>query len=72
MTKHKTNRQVLANAIKQMSDIDLVFLRERMLTITENVINNQEQIKKDMKNGIVHPDLYIESMKRINELIDFK
>ena len=40
--QHKTNRQILTKAIKELSDIDLVFLRERMLTSCDEILNNKE------------------------------
>jgi len=44
---HKTNRQVLAKAIKELSDINLVFFRERMLASCDEILNNKEQFIKD-------------------------
>ena len=44
MKKQKTNRQELNQAIKELSDIDLVILRERLLTACEFTINNKEQV----------------------------
>jgi hypothetical protein len=67
----KTNRQVLTKAIKDLSDIDLVFLRERILRSCDEVISNKQQILEDMKYGWVKPELFIESMERIKDKIDF-
>lgn len=69
--KHKTNRQILTKAIKELSDIDLVFFRERMLTSCDEVLKNKEQFIKDMQFGIVSPHLIIECMENIKEKIDF-
>jgi 5-carboxymethyl-2-hydroxymuconate isomerase len=68
---HKTNRQILTKAIKELSDIDLVFLRERMLKSCDEILNNKEQLIKDMQFGIVSPHLIIECMENIKEKIDF-
>ena len=69
--QHKTNRQILTKAIKELSDIDLVFFRERMLTSCDEVLKNKEQFIKDMQFGIVSPHLLIECMENIKEKIDF-
>ena len=69
--KHKTNRQVLTKAIKELSDIDLVFFRERMLTSCDEVLDNKEQLTKDMQFGIVSPHLLIECMENIKRQLEF-
>jgi|688.fasta_scaffold2219763_2 hypothetical protein len=71
MKKQKTNRQVLASAIKNLNDMEIVILRERILAITEQTINCEKQIRSKMENSIIHPDLYINSCKSIFEQIKF-
>ena len=66
--KEKTNRQVLASAIKNLNDMEIVILRERILAITEQVINSEKEIRSKMENSIIHPD-YINSCKSIFEQI---
>jgi len=72
MSKNKTNRQVLTKAIKELSDIELVFLRERILQACDEVINNESDVRKQMENSIISPDLWIDSMQNIKEKMDFK
>jgi hypothetical protein len=72
MSKNKTNRQVLTKAIKELSDIELVFLRERILQSCDEVINNKSDVRKQMENSIISPDLWIDSMQNIKEKMDFK
>ncbi len=69
--KHKTNRQIMTKAIKELSDIDLVFFRERMLASCDDVLNNKDKFIKDMQFGVVSPHLIIECMMNIKEKIDF-
>ena len=67
---HKTNRQILTKAIKELSDIDLVFFRERMLRSCDEVLSNKEELIKDMEGGFVSPHLFIECMQNIKDKID--
>jgi len=69
--QHKTNRQILTKAIKELSDIDLVFFRERMLRSCDEVLSDREIIIEDMKDGIVSPHLFIECIENIKQKIDF-
>ena len=69
--QHKTNRQILTKAIKELSDIDLVFFRERMLKSCEDILSDKENIIKDMEGGFVSPHLFIECMENIKEKINF-
>ena len=72
MKKAKNNRQILNAAIKNLSDMDLVILRERILSVTEQVINNKDEVTKSMQNSFIMPNLYIGACERIFEAVDFK
>jgi hypothetical protein len=70
--KQKTNRQVLTAAIKNLSDFELVVLRERILDSVDNVIDNQDEVREAMKNHMIHPNLWIGSCQAIKNAVDFK
>ena len=72
MKKAKSNRQILNAAIKNLSDMDLVILRERILAVTEEVIINKRELMETMQNSIIHPSLYVGACERIFEAVDFK
>lgn len=69
--QHKTNRQILTKAIKELSDIDLMFFRERMLRSCDEVLSNKDELIKDMEGGFISPHLFIECMQNIKGKIDF-
>ena len=70
--KHKTNKQVFNKAIKELSDIDLAILRERILAVTEYTIQNKETVTNQMEGGFISPELIIGACERIFEKFDFK
>jgi hypothetical protein len=70
--KSKTNRQVLTKAIKELADIELAFLRERILLACDDVLNNEEDVRKQMEHSFISPDLWINSMRNIKESLDFQ
>jgi len=70
--KVKTNRQALTKAIKELSEIELVFLRERILQSCDEIINNEEEVRSQMEMHIISPDLFINSMKSIKSKVDFE
>jgi len=69
--KNKTNRQVLTKAIKELSDLELVFLRERILQACDDILDNEDDVRKQMERHIISPDLFIESMRSIKSKVDF-
>ena len=71
MSREKTNRQVLAKALKDLSDIDIVFMRERLLTACCEVVDNADQIREEHKSGVISPALMIQACQRIKDAIDF-
>jgi len=72
MKKPKTNRQVLTSAIKNLDDIYLVFMRERLLHCCDEVLENKDQVRMMMKDSMIHPDLYIKAMEAIQKEINFE
>lgn len=71
MKKEKTNRQVLMRAVKNLSDIDLVFFRERLITATKDIIDNEKIVKENMENSFLNPELIIDCCKNIYQEINF-
>lgn len=69
MAKHKTNRQVLAKAIKEMDDVHLAFVRDMMLQSSEGILAQKEQIRESMKNSFIHPDLYLAAIQDLHDRI---
>ena len=72
MKKQKTNRQVLNQAIKELDDMDIVILRERILALCEQVIDNKAEITESMKDGFMSPGLFIGACERIFKKVDFE
>jgi len=70
--KVKTNRQALTKAIKELSEIELVFLRERILQSCDEIINNEEEVRSQMEMHIISPDLFIGSMRNIKSKVEFE
>ena len=71
MAKQKTNREVLNKMIKELSDTDLAIVRERLITVTKNVIDNKDKVIEDMKGGFVSGAWYVDVMERTHNLVKF-
>jgi hypothetical protein len=69
--KNKTNRQVLNNAIKELNEIEVAFMRTQLLTACDEVLDNEDEVRKQMANSIVSPELWINTMRNIKEKIEF-
>ena len=67
----KSNRQVLNKAIKQLSDLELAFLRERILEACDAVLNNETIVQEQMQDSIISPNLYISVIRNIKSKVDF-
>lgn len=69
--KIKTSRQLMTKLIKEMSDIDVALVREKLLAMSKEVLEKEEEIKKQMENSIINPGLYLDTMKRVKETLDY-
>jgi len=70
--KFKTNRQVLTKAIKELNDIELAFLRERILEACDAILDNETEVRGQMQRHIISPDLYISAMRNIKDKVEFE
>lgn len=70
--KIKSNRQVLTKAIKELNDVELAFLRERLLHVCETTLAAEDVVKEEMKHSIISPDLFLNSLRSIHSQIRFK
>ena len=69
--KIKSNRQVLTKAIKELNDVELAFLRERILEACDAVLNNETIVQEQMQDSIISPNLYISVIRNIKSKVDF-
>ena len=69
--KNKTNRQVMNKAIKDLNDIEVALLRVQLLQAIEDVLNNEDEVRKEMAHSIIHPNLWINTMRSIKAKIDY-
>ena len=67
-----TNKQVFKALQRDLNDIEIAILRERLLTVSEAVITQKEAIRESMKDGFIAPDLYINCMQKIYDIVSFK
>lgn len=71
-TKRKTNRQVLSKMVKDMTEIELVIFRSLILDASKGMLDKSDKVREQMKNSIIHPDLYLNAMQKINEQASFE
>jgi len=61
----KTNRQILTKMVKELNEFELAILRERLWTMAENVITNEQEVREELKEGFITADVYINTMKNV-------
>lgn len=66
------NKEEIIQAINNLNEIELAILRERILTITEFVINNKDTFKEQLNEGFISPEIYIEACEHIFNEFNFK
>jgi hypothetical protein len=60
-----TNKQVIKTILRDLNDIELAILRERLLALSEAVITQKDAVREDMKRSFIHPDIYINCMEKV-------
>lgn len=69
--KIKTSKQLLASLVKELTDMDAALVRDRLLASSKEVLAKEESLREDMKNSIINPDLFINTMKRVQEALKY-
>ena len=71
LKKIKTNREVLTKMLKELDEMDIAFLRERIINSTTSVINQRDELMVSMKNHFIAPKYYIATMEKILNCVKF-
>lgn len=66
------NKTEILAALDKLNEVELAILRERILTVTEYVMQNKEAITEQLKNGFISADLYINACEHIFNEFNFK
>lgn len=66
------NKEEIIQAINNLNEIELAILRERILTITEFVINNKDTFKGQLDEGFISGDMYVDACQHIFDEFNFK
>jgi len=64
----RTNKTILTDLIESMDEIELAIVRERLMTLSKEIIDNSEEVKKDMTSGFFgerFAELYIKTMQKL-------
>jgi hypothetical protein len=64
----RTNRSILTNLLESMDEIELAIVRERLMTISKEVIDNSKEVKDDMTSGFFgerFAEMYIKTMQKV-------
>ncbi len=69
-TKRLNNRQVLTKMLRELPEMDLAILRERILVMTKAVVDNKDDVRKTMQNQIISSEWYIKIMENIYEKVN--
>ena len=68
--KRLNNRQVLTKMLRELPEMDLAILRERILVMTKAVVDNKDDVRKTMQNQIISSEWYIKIMENIYEKVN--
>jgi hypothetical protein len=68
--KKLTNKEVLTKMINSLDAIQLGILRKKILTMTKNILENEQTIRREMeadgrRSLILHPDYYFQTIEAI-------
>lgn len=70
-----TNVEVLQTLVDRLdwtSPMVQSFVRERLILSCDKILDNEEQVREQMKNSFVHPDAWIRAAREVKEIVDFK
>lgn len=71
-TKIKTNETMIKSLLNDLSSIETAILRERIVKIMEITTKSIENEPEEWgKNPIIHPSLYLNIAKKVNEHLGF-
>lgn len=70
--RQQKSRKLFNDLVKDLSDIELILLRDRVVTMADEILNDKEGIREQMKNHIISPELYIRMMETIKNHLKYE
>jgi len=70
MTANSPLHKRLNNMVKNLDAIECAILIDRILNSCKEIIENEEEVRKQMENHLISPNLYISSMRKVSTLLD--
>jgi hypothetical protein len=68
-TKFKTNEQVIKQLLKELSTFEIAILRERLMTICDLTLKNQDEIQDSF---MISKNHFIMIVEKINSIVNPK
>lgn len=68
-TKFKTNEQIIKQLLKELSTFEIAILRERLMSICDITLKNQDQIQDSF---ILSKNHFIMIVEKINSIVNQK
>lgn len=66
------SRTLFNNLVKDLTDLELILLRDRVVTMADEILNDKEGIREKMRNHIISPELYIRMMETIKNHLKYE
>jgi hypothetical protein len=64
------NHQHLIELISKLDNFEAAILKERIWSAAKEIINSQELVREVMKDGLISPDLYINTMQKVYNTLE--
>jgi hypothetical protein len=66
---HKTNTQKIKKFLKEVDPIFHAFVVSELLAKADKVLADKDAVREDMKNSMIHPDLWIAFNEHVKEYL---
>lgn len=71
MSSQKSETQInLIALINSLDGIEAAILKERILTAAHQVTDDPEMVRRALKDSIISPELYINTMQKVCDVLE--
>lgn len=64
-TQNSPLHKKLNTLVKNLDAVEAAIVIDRLINTAEHILENEEEVRKQMENHFISPDLYLNTMRKV-------
>ena len=69
-TQNSPLHKKLNTLVKNLDAVEAAIVIDRLINTAEHILENEEEVRKQMENHFISPDLYLNTMRKVQNQLN--